>query len=92
LAVDIFKKYDRGTLPVIDSEGKLLGLVTIDDILDVAEEEATEDIQKIGGVEALDDPYMEAPSVRDRAQARGLAGGAVSRRDAHGVGDGFLPA
>jgi Mg2+ transporter MgtE len=61
LAVDIFKKYDRGTLPVIDSEGKLLGLVTIDDILDVAEEEATEDIQKIGGVEALDDPYMEAP-------------------------------
>ncbi|HZJ17036.1 MAG TPA: magnesium transporter [Chthoniobacteraceae bacterium] len=61
LAVDIFKKYDRGTLPVIDSEGKLLGLVTIDDILDVAEEEATEDIQKIGGVEALDDPYMEVP-------------------------------
>jgi magnesium transporter len=61
LAVDIFKKYDRTTLPVIDSEGKLLGLVTIDDILDIAEEEATEDIQKIGGVEALDDPYMEAP-------------------------------
>ena len=61
LAVDIFKKYDRTTLPVIDSEEKLLGLVTIDDILDIAEAEATEDIQKIGGVEALDDPYMEVP-------------------------------
>ena len=61
LAVDIFKKYDRTTLPVIDSEEKLLGLVTIDDILDIADAEATEDIQKIGGVEALDDPYMEVP-------------------------------
>ena len=61
LAVDIFKKYDRTTLPVIDSEEMLLGLVTIDDILDIVEAEATEDIQMIGGVEALDDPYMEAP-------------------------------
>ena len=61
MAVDIFKKYDRTTLPVIDSEEKLLGLVTIDDILDIAEAEATEDIQKIGGVEALDDPYMDVP-------------------------------
>ena len=61
VAVEIFKKYDRTTLPVIDSEEKLLGLVTIDDILDIAEAEATEDIQKIGGVEALDDPYMDVP-------------------------------
>ena len=61
LAVDIFKKYDRTTLPVIDFEGKLLGLVTIDDILDIAEAEATEDIQKIGGLEALNEPYMDAP-------------------------------
>lgn len=61
LAVEIFKKYDRTTLPVIDSQEKLLGLVTIDDILDIAEAEATEDIQKIGGVEALDDPYMDVP-------------------------------
>jgi magnesium transporter len=69
-AVDIFRKYDRTTLPVVDSEGKLLGLVTIDDILDIAEEEATEDIQKIGGVQALEEPYMEAPLfdlVRKRA-------------------------
>ena len=60
-AVETFKKYDRNTLPVVDSEGKLLGIVTIDDMLDVQEEEVTEDIHKLGGTEALDAPYMDAP-------------------------------
>jgi len=45
--------------PVTDSRGVLLGIVTVDDVLDVAEEEATEDIQKIGGSGALEDPYMQ---------------------------------
>lgn len=58
-AVQVFKKYDRTALPVVDSQQILLGLVTIDDVLDVAEEEATEDIQKIGGSEALEDPYIQ---------------------------------
>jgi magnesium transporter len=58
LAVEAFKKYDRNTLPVVDSVGKLVGIVTVDDVLDVQEEAATEDIQKIGGSEALDEPYM----------------------------------
>src|SRR3954464_8962458 len=57
-AVNIFRKYDRSALPVVDSNNVLVGIVTIDDMLDVAEQEATEDIQKIGGVEALDEPYM----------------------------------
>jgi magnesium transporter len=57
-ALNAFRKYDRTALPVIDSNGVLLGIVTIDDMLDVAEEEATEDIQKFGGMEALDEPYM----------------------------------
>src|SRR5262245_35455580 len=57
-AVNIFRKYDRTVLPVIDSTGVLLGIVTIDDMLDVAEQEATEDIQKLGGSEALDAPYL----------------------------------
>ncbi len=57
-AYQIFKKYDRHTLPVIDSEEKLLGIVTVDDFLDIQEEETTEDIQKMGGMEALDEPYM----------------------------------
>ena len=56
-AVDVFKKYDRNTLPVVDSGDLLVGIVTIDDVLDVAEEETTAEIQKIGGMEALDEPY-----------------------------------
>src|SRR5438067_12793620 len=57
-ALNLFRKYDRVALPVVDSNGVLVGIVTSDDMLDVAEEEATEDIQKFGGVEALDEPYM----------------------------------
>ncbi len=58
IAVESFKKYECYALPVIDNDGFLIGIVTIDDILYVAEEETTEDIHKIGGVEALDDSYM----------------------------------
>ncbi len=57
--VSTFEKYDRVALPVVDSRGAMLGIITADDVLDVAEEEATEDIQKLGGVEALEAPYME---------------------------------
>ena len=57
-ALNIFRKYDRAALPVVDSNDVLVGIVTSDDMLDVAEEEATEDIQKLGGMEALDEPYM----------------------------------
>ena len=58
-AVQVFKEYDRVAFPVTDTKGVLLGIVTVDDVLDVAEEEATEDIQKIGGTEALEHPYMQ---------------------------------
>jgi len=57
-ALNAFRKYDRTALPVVDSSGVLVGIVTIDDMLDIAEQEATEDIQKFGGMEALDEPYM----------------------------------
>jgi magnesium transporter len=69
-ALNIFRKYDRTALPAVDSRGVLVGIVTIDDMLDVAEKEATEDIQKFGGMEALDEPYMRIPlwrMVRKRA-------------------------
>jgi len=69
-ALNVFRKYDRTALPVVDSSGVLVGIVTIDDMLDVAEAEATEDIQKFGGMEALDEPYMRIPlwrMVRKRA-------------------------
>ena len=58
-AVAAFRREDRTALPVTDSAGVLIGIVTIDDVLDVAEEEATEDIQKFGGTEALEEPYMQ---------------------------------
>jgi magnesium transporter len=61
VAVELFRKYDRPTLPVVDSAGVLLGIVTVDDILDVQEEEVTEDIQKLGGTEALEEPYIKTP-------------------------------
>jgi len=57
-AVGIFKKYDRIALPAVDSFGVLIGIVTIDDVFDVAEEEATEDIHKLAGMEALGEPYL----------------------------------
>jgi magnesium transporter len=58
-AVAAFKKYDVTILPVVDSRNVLVGVVTVDDVLDLAEREATEDIQKLGGVEALDAPYLQ---------------------------------
>ncbi|HEY8714452.1 MAG TPA: magnesium transporter [Candidatus Acidoferrum sp.] len=58
-ALQFFEKYDRIALPVTDEQGNMLGMVTVDDMLDVAQSEATEDIQKIGGSEALDAPYTQ---------------------------------
>jgi magnesium transporter len=55
----IFADADLSVVPVVDREGRMKGIVTVDDIVDVVEEEATEDIQKFGGVEALDAPYLE---------------------------------
>ena len=57
-AVAMFRQYDRSALPVTDTAGMLIGIVTIDDVLDVAEATATREIQRIGGSEALDEPYM----------------------------------
>ncbi|TFF35902.1 magnesium transporter [Mucilaginibacter psychrotolerans] len=58
-AINVFRMNNRTALPVTDAEGILLGIVTVDDILWIANEEYTEDIQKIGGTEALDEPYLD---------------------------------
>lgn len=60
-ASEIFKMNNRVALPVVNNSNKLLGIVTIDDVLWVASEEFTEDVQKIGGTEALDQPYLDMP-------------------------------
>lgn len=70
-AVRMMGRYDRTALPVIDSRGVLLGIVTHDDVADVAEEEVTEDIQKQAGIQALDKPYMQTRLV-DMVRARGI--------------------
>jgi len=57
-AIAVFKQYDRSALPVVTDDMTLVGIVTADDILDVAEQEDTEDIQKFGGLESLDLPYV----------------------------------
>jgi magnesium transporter len=61
VAHDVFKMNNRVALPVVSNSNKLLGIVTIDDMLWVAEEEFSEDMQKMGGTEALDQPYLEMP-------------------------------
>lgn len=60
-ANNIFKMNNRVALPVVDDNNILLGIVTIDDMLWVANEEFSENIQRIGGTEALDEPYLEMP-------------------------------
>lgn len=55
----LFSQYNFLALPVVDAERKIKGIITADDILEAVQEEATEDIQKIGGMEALDKPYFQ---------------------------------
>jgi magnesium transporter len=70
VAINVFSKNNRVALPVIDKNGLLLGIVTMDDVLRLSKQEDTEDIQKLGGVEALEEPYMDVPiplMIRKRA-------------------------
>jgi magnesium transporter len=55
----LFAQHGLQALPVVDADGRMKGIVTVDDIVDVVQEEATEDIQKFGGVQALDAPYLQ---------------------------------
>ncbi len=63
-ANQVFKMNNRVALPVVDDNNVLLGIITIDDILWVATEEFSEDMQKMGGTEALDEPYLEMPLLK----------------------------
>ncbi|MFN0134268.1 MAG: magnesium transporter [Phycisphaerales bacterium] len=58
-AVQLMAKYDRTALPVVDTRGALVGMVTVDDVIDVAQQQATESMQKLGGMQALEEPYMQ---------------------------------
>jgi magnesium transporter len=56
----IMSRYDLVSLPVVDARGVLVGVITIDDVVDVLEEETTEDFQRFGGGEPLEDPYLDS--------------------------------
>ncbi|HWP23916.1 MAG TPA: magnesium transporter [Candidatus Binatia bacterium] len=60
----LFMRHHLLMIPVVDSEGRIKGVVSLNDIVDVVQEEATEDIQKLGGVETLDAPYLQIPLLR----------------------------
>jgi magnesium transporter len=55
----IISKYNLLAVPVVDGDGHMLGIVTVDDVIDAIMQEQTEDVHKFGGMEALDEPYME---------------------------------
>ncbi|MDR1620724.1 MAG: magnesium transporter [Clostridiales bacterium] len=59
LVADLFKKYDLMALPVVDGEDRLIGIITIDDIMDVIEQENTEDFQKMAAMQPSDESYVE---------------------------------
>ncbi|HCB50552.1 MAG TPA: magnesium transporter, partial [Chloroflexi bacterium] len=61
---EVVSKYDFVAIPVVDTANKFLGVVTVDDVLDVVEEEATEDIQRLGGSEPLAQPYFSASVIQ----------------------------
>jgi magnesium transporter len=67
--IKLFEQYDRAALPVVDKDLHMLGIVTHDDVLEAAEKRATQEIQKLGGSEALDAPYREVgfwPMIKKR--------------------------
>jgi magnesium transporter len=70
-AVEVFRRADRTALPVVDDQGLLIGIVTVDDVLDAAEEMATRDVQRIGGSEVLGEAYL---AISTRRMIRKRAG------------------
>ncbi len=67
--VQLTSNYDLVAVPVVDAEHRLLGVITVDDVIDVIQEEQTEDVQKFGGLEALEDPYLQS-SIGDLLKKR----------------------
>ena len=60
----LFMRHHLLMMPVVDAQGRIKGVVNLNDIVDVVQEEATEDIQKLGAVQTLDEPYLQVPLVR----------------------------
>ena len=76
----LISKYDLLAIPVVDKDQHILGIVTVDDVIDALVAETTEDVQKFGGMEALDEPYMEISIAR---MLRKRAGWLAALNDHH---------
>lgn len=63
-AARLLADYDFVAIPVVDDAGRLVGVISVDDVLDVVQDEATEDIQRLGGSAPLDEPYLESSFAR----------------------------
>jgi magnesium transporter len=74
---NIFAEHDLVVMPVVDQAGRVRGIVTVDDIVDVVREEATEDMHKLGGTEALDAPYLQADLLEILKKRAGWLAGLV---------------
>jgi len=60
-AIDTFKQYDRSALPITNDNNVLLGVITVDDVMDIEEEKSTKEMQRFGGLESLEYPYVKTP-------------------------------
>ena len=87
----LLSKYNLLAVPVVAEDGHVLGIVTVDDVIDAIIAEGTEDVQKFGGMEALDEPYLKIDFADDDQEARGLAVRAVPVGDADRQRDAALP-
>jgi magnesium transporter len=60
----LISEYDLVALPVVEQDGRLIGVITVDDVIDAIQEEQTEDVQKLGGMEAIEEPYLQTGFLR----------------------------
>ncbi|MCL2361259.1 MAG: magnesium transporter [Defluviitaleaceae bacterium] len=72
VAAALFRKYDLLSLPIVDSENRLVGIITVDDMVEIVEEEATEDFEKMAGIMPMDDdPYLKTGVFKQSLQRIG---------------------
>ena len=82
-AVTKFQEYDRTVLPVTNSDNLLLGVITVDDVMDVQERRNTTEMQKFGGVESLEYPYVKTPFISLIKKKSRMAHHFIFRRNAY---------
>jgi magnesium transporter len=75
----LFMRHHLLMMPIVDSAGRIKGVVSVNDIVDVVQEEATEDMQKLGAVATLDEPYLQISLSRMIKKRAGWVGRAISR-------------